>query len=279
MTYNIIFQVWRKFQKIGIKPERLDFNLLLRAVNECGVGETGLSPELLHAADNMEIQTNKKTRKLLSRLQRKQIGEFKQIDSAIAKYECTDEILGTNTKETHDNTIELAVIEDVGNNDNWTDLVLDSSHSESIDGDVMPINLSNDLSDNKEWWELDIFSETDPPKSTGVVEVRPQLPNVLELDEDLSTVVSIDRMKRNDDRFALLGGLDAFLKTLEKNNVTGDIVTFTQLLKSVPKHQENEVIIAMKVAGVKADTDFYNHLIYRRSKFYKDEAFVSNVKA
>lgn len=271
--------MWRKFRKMGLKPALHHYNLLLRTVNECGVGKQGFSPELLQF-DTCAISGGREKKRGLTGKgavdvtfeQQKQIETFRDIDSALAKYERVDDSVGGNS--------ELHLIEESSSNVTCEHVGDDQSYEQTSDNvdhncsEIVEVENSSEqeVSENKEWWELDIFSDTDTSRS--LEKHIPQLPNVLEIDEDFSSLVHVGMMTKSYERFALLGGLDGFLETLRKNNISGDLVTFTQLIKAVPYQMENEIVVAMKVAGVQADTDFYNHLIYRRAKYHKQQAVV-----
>lgn len=273
--------MWRKFRKMGLKPAIHHYNLLLRTVNECGVGRQGFSPELLQFDSRAISGGREKNRGLTLKgavdvtfKQQKQIETFRDIDSALAKYERVEDSPGGNselhlTKESSSNV----TCEHVGNDQSYEQTSDNVNHNCSEIVEVQNIS-EQEVSENKEWWELDIFSDLDTFRS--LEEHIPQLPNVLEIDEDFSSLVHVGMMTKSYERFALLGGLDGFLETLRKNDISGDLVTFTQLIKAVPYQLENEIVVAMKVAGVQPDTDFYNHLIYRRAKYHKQQAVVRN---
>lgn len=73
------------------------------------------------------------------------------------------------------------------------------------------------------------------------------------------------------DRFALLGGLSAFIKEMEATKVRPNVKTFSQLLDVIgpTRADEHDLIQKMRYMRVRADTDFLNLLMKRRI-FRKD---------
>lgn len=99
-------------------------------------------------------------------------------------------------------------------------------------------------------------------------------PNFLSLQPHLGSLVSISEIKLPEDRLLLLGGQAGFLEEMKKANVTPDIKTFTSLLEVIPPTlaAEKHIISTIRKIGLKADIDFFNVLIKKRSMRYDYQA-------
>lgn len=276
--------VWRKFRKLGVQPCLRAYNLLLRAVRECGIGDPDLVNRLLDGKIQIDrnLGTNERYKALDSssidreslsndmprmpkkykqkednavnerkaeRKVRNRVKSFQEIDKLLAKYQLSEK----------ENEINDPDFEDPQNEDHK------SEEKES-----------KDLQVRKEWWQLDVFEN--PVGTTAVSELEVasneiNLPNILNPDEDFSSVIQVSAVTSKEDRLAFLGGMDGFLKTLEKENIKPDIVTYTQLAQVVPEHLEDELIDEMWINGIKPDTDFYNLLIRKRVMVDKQRAW------
>lgn len=102
-------------------------------------------------------------------------------------------------------------------------------------------------------------------------EVCDQLPNLLSKLPHLGSIVRLSFVNTPEDRFALLGGLSAFIDEMEGAKVRPSVKTFSQLLDVIAstRDAEHELIQKMRYMRVRADTDFFNLLMKRRI-FRKD---------
>ena len=94
-----------------------------------------------------------------------------------------------------------------------------------------------------------------------------EIPNLLALQPHLGSMVSLSEIQRPYERFLLLGGLTGFLDLMKQNNVTPDIKMFTLMLEVVPHTiaAEKQILTFIRKIGLKADIDFFNILIKKRS--------------
>lgn len=93
------------------------------------------------------------------------------------------------------------------------------------------------------------------------------LPNLLSSDPHLGSMISLSEIQKPHERFLLLGGLTGFLETMKTNNITPDIEMFTLMLEVIPPTiaAEKQVLTFIRKIGLKADIDFFNILIKKRS--------------
>lgn len=104
-----------------------------------------------------------------------------------------------------------------------------------------------------------------------VSKVLDQLPNLLSKLPHLGSIVQLSLVKTAEERFALLGGLSAFVAEMEEAKVRPNVKTFSQLLDNIASTREAEIelIQKMRYMRVRADIDFFNLLMKRRI-FRKD---------
>ncbi|XP_017467719.1 PREDICTED: pentatricopeptide repeat-containing protein 1, mitochondrial isoform X2 [Rhagoletis zephyria] len=94
-----------------------------------------------------------------------------------------------------------------------------------------------------------------------------EIPNLLAIEPHLGSLVSLSQVTCPHERFLLLGGLTGFLGIMKENDVTPDIEMFTTLLEVVPPTYaaEKHLLSFVRKIGLKADIDFFNILIKKRS--------------
>lgn len=255
-----------------IQPTLKSYNLLLRAVKECGIGDPKLVNKLLGEVGGVQENVHKESTEsirllepvgqqkessydltietdqmIIEQNQRKKTAAFKEIDEVLSKYVSTGEEM---------DTIDLTEEEHAGN--------------EKLD-----------MHENKDWWELDIFETSvkdlalrnSEQERVDVEEAN--LPDILDPNENFTSVIQIEAVKNESDRLALLGGMKGFLQTLKQRKIKPNIITYTQLSQVVPDHLVDRVLDAMWVAGLPPDIDFYTQLIRRKVRYDKEGAWVS----
>ena len=109
-------------------------------------------------------------------------------------------------------------------------------------------------------------------QNTGAIEVKESdILDVIDLatnvfgDTPVST--SID-LRYPENRLAVLGGPLAILQDMKKNCVKANVLTFTQIIDSLPQENEAElqVLEYMKAENIPRDIDLYNMIIRRRNR-------------
>lgn len=121
--------------------------------------------------------------------------------------------------------------------------------------------------------ELIIKTESNVSENTAAVNIRES--NVLatlDLASNLfgdSPIIntSLD-LRYPENRLAVFGGPLAILEDMKKNGVSPNVLTFTQLLDSLPQKNEAELQLLeyMKAENVRRDIDLYNMIIRRRNR-------------
>ncbi|XP_037948799.1 pentatricopeptide repeat-containing protein 1, mitochondrial-like, partial [Teleopsis dalmanni] len=134
---------------------------------------------------------------------------------------------------------------------------------------------SNDL---KQSTELEaVPADTNPKEVVAVTNDNPtqlELPNLLALKPHLGSLLTLSEVNKPHERFVLLGGLTGYLEIMKQNNVTPDIKTFTTMLEIIPPTiaAEKQILSFIRRIGLKADIDFFNILIKKRSMRFDYES-------
>lgn len=99
-------------------------------------------------------------------------------------------------------------------------------------------------------------------------EVQPDpAPNLLALRPHLGNLISLNEVKKPEDKLLLLGGFSGFLATMKDFNVKPDLKTYTELIEVIPPTYaaETRLLNQLKKHEIKCDTDFFNILMKKRS--------------
>ncbi|XP_053606102.1 pentatricopeptide repeat-containing protein 1, mitochondrial [Plodia interpunctella] len=138
--------------------------------------------------------------------------------------------------------------------------VSEKQHTDNTE--ELPRFVSNDEDGND---KISLTFVDNASKPVPVTELR-TVPNLLSRSLNISQVLSLQEVHSLQDKFAVLGGQDDFLKEMEVYSVQPDIKTFTQMLPLIEDTPEAEIRLleTMKKEGIKADIDFYNMLIKKR---------------
>ncbi|XP_017042511.2 pentatricopeptide repeat-containing protein 1, mitochondrial [Drosophila ficusphila] len=101
-----------------------------------------------------------------------------------------------------------------------------------------------------------------------------ELPNLLLARPHLGSLVALEEVTRPHERFLLLGGLTGFLEHMKQHKITPDIETFTTMLEVIPPTNaaEKQLLTFVRKIGLKADIDFFNILIKKRSMRFDYES-------
>ncbi|KAH8378670.1 hypothetical protein KR009_000641 [Drosophila setifemur] len=101
-----------------------------------------------------------------------------------------------------------------------------------------------------------------------------ELPNLLLERPHLGSLVTLEEVTRPHERFLLLGGITGFLEHMKQHKITPDIETFTTMLEVIPPTNtaEKQMLMFVRKIGLKADIDFFNILIKKRSMRFDYES-------
>ncbi|XP_034483232.1 pentatricopeptide repeat-containing protein 1, mitochondrial [Drosophila innubila] len=109
-------------------------------------------------------------------------------------------------------------------------------------------------------------------------EIKPteelELPNLLLPQGQLGSLVALAEVTRPHERFLLLGGLTGYLDLMLAHKITPDIKSFTTMLEVIPPTNaaEKQLLSFVRKIGLKADIDFFNILIKKRSMRFDYES-------
>lgn len=221
--------VWRKMLKMREKPNIYSFNLMLKCVKECELGTTEDVEELIAIIQEHVIPTTR----VLGVVQNPRI----ENENSFTQTKNADSI-ETNNKD-EDLSYEVA--------------------------DTSPNESSKKLSPIESKDTIDIeFVE----RKTVVISKSQErtTPNFLSRTLQMQQVLALKEIHTIQDKFAVVGGQEDFLKEMEVYSVKPDIKTFTQMLPLLDNTKEAELQLLqnMKSLGILADIDFYNMLIKNR---------------
>ncbi|KAH8278303.1 hypothetical protein KR044_010621, partial [Drosophila immigrans] len=104
--------------------------------------------------------------------------------------------------------------------------------------------------------------------------VSAELPNLLLPGGQLGDLVALTEVTRPHERFLLLGGLSGYLDLMLFYKITPDIKSFTTMLEVIPPTNaaEKQLLSFVRKIGLKADIDFFNILIKKRSMRFDYES-------
>lgn len=236
--------VWRKMLKSREKPNLYSFNLMLKCVKDCNLGTQSDIEELIGILrENIGIGT--KPIEALPSSKEKSL--YKHLEQRVPQIALLTD--GSPTVKQNLDACMHALPE-----------VKNESHLVSTENNVQIIIDSN----------LSKLSQKD---------VR-TLPNLLSKVVQMQQVLYLQEVHSVQDKFAVVGGQEDFLKEMEVYSVKPDIKIFTQMLPLLDdtEEAENKLLETMKTLQIRADIDFYNLLIKKRCLRSDSEgAFVSFV--
>lgn len=122
--------------------------------------------------------------------------------------------------------------------------------------------------------ELPENTTTKSNELNATSEYKLELPHLLLPVPQLGNMVSLSEMTRPHERFLLLRGLTGFLELMHKHKVTPNIQCFTTMLEVIPptNASEKQLLRFVRKIGLKADIDFFNILIKKRSMRFDYES-------
>lgn len=239
-----------------VQPDLKLYNLMLRVIRDCGVGDQNLAKEMLTSINPATtLKFFKKGSPDVGRRDKQslRLGTGNQIikepESGVdnqVKQSSEYDLESPHVRKYVDQqpTVEEPI------SSYTSDVVNDSSHT----GHLFDTHHEHDVAVVPEEWS----------KQTDDDQVK--LPNVLNINENFSDILSVDTIASPQDRFAMVGGMKGFLNDMEKNGVKPDIQTFDQMLPLVNPDDELELLAIMDSRGIKADVDFYANLMMKRCR-------------
>ncbi|KAI5645505.1 PPR repeat family domain-containing protein [Phthorimaea operculella] len=239
--------VWRKMLKSREKPNIYSFNLMLRCVKECNLGSKEDIEELIRIIQMetpMAIETKPQILQIKSAKEMLGAPEYEEIKSL-------EKNSMTKSKEMDNSKIELKQNDNEVNKQ--TDNEIADSQKENNAKTLTTIN-KNDIT----------FEIVEKLPAVQLDDRR--VPNLLSKKIKMHQVLSLQEVDTVQDKFAIVGGQDDFLKEMESYSIKPDVKTVTQMLALLDDNleAENKLLATVKSIGIKTDIDFYNMLIKKR---------------
>ncbi|XP_069501673.1 pentatricopeptide repeat-containing protein 1, mitochondrial isoform X2 [Ambystoma mexicanum] len=257
--FRYALQVWRQMLKLGMKPNRTSYNLLLRATRDCGIGDPSAVSNLL-----LQVQAEVPVSLALNAGRRMQKGKNSKWKETGRKPKTTEmdlEILEKEMFQEHPKGPESGV-----SSANTKQLNLHPSapaeRSSSLNNDYLNSKIACQV---VALHKAVINEDGLPDKYSQNVQ---KLPNLLDLKVSCANGVSLGIVATASDRLALIGSTEGFLNKMEADNVTPDIKTFTLLAEVANPESQlvSTLTTLMDKNKVKADVTFFNTLVRKRSK-------------
>ncbi|KAJ8001325.1 hypothetical protein DPEC_G00168370 [Dallia pectoralis] len=241
-------QVYRQMVRLGIRPDLQNYNLLLRAARDCGIGDTAVASALLLTSDPSPGGQGLKVR-----------GQ----GSVPLDVDALESQLFTQLSD--NDTANLSNVLGHHGNGSSIPLIKKPSHRNMECSAVVPVTTQPVMLGIKGELEASIGSHPCLPTAKA----RP--PNLLDLVVDRASeqcVISLGTVSGPSDRLALMGGAQGFLDKMAVNGLSPDIRTLTLLADTIePGSQSIQYLLAVaKQKGVKLDTAFYNSVICRAAR-------------
>ncbi|CAM5086733.1 unnamed protein product [Natator depressus] len=250
-------QVWRQMIKLGIKPHGYNYNLMLHAARDCGIGDPVVASDLLlTSTDENPTQV-----KLISgrRGQKVKGQKRKGADSGIS----TQLDVETMEKQIFQENSRKAEKHLINHEDKVSEVQAEPGTGlAGITNKTVECSRTGDFSRNQ--------AISDPPQANQGQFVEPacNLPNLLDLKISSKNLVSLGTIATPSDRLALMGNMEGFLNKMKEDNVAPNIKTFTLLAELVEplSQSESSLLTVLDEHKVKVDVTFFNTLLRKKSK-------------
>lgn len=234
--------------KIGIKPDTQNYNILLRAARDCGIGNPELASALLLRRTeeaNPKLTSGRKSRRTKAK-EETLCPKVLNIDA----FE-NELFVDSHTRDAVIPNTHPAPQRQASQNEN------DQRKSQ---GEVQMLSSSPQAERNLLSGSLSCQSQLAPQS--------PCLPNLLDPSTCHSDVVALGPVKSASDKLALIGNFDGFLEKMTSDGLEPNIKTITLLADVMEAGSQSvqSLIDVAKKTGIKLDVAFFNTLIRRAAK-------------
>ncbi|XP_034831310.1 pentatricopeptide repeat-containing protein 1, mitochondrial [Maniola hyperantus] len=233
--------VWRKMLKMREKPNVYSFNLMLKCVKDCNLGSNEDLLEVVSLIQEHMASLNMKANVLQiedskTSLQKNENVNHKETLTVLE----SDRII----EETSD--LKSKPMEDINSN----------TGAREEDGTGLALINKNNTS-------LELIESYKRPEQHVQKRIAP---NLLSKVVQINQILRVQEVHTPQDKFAIIGGQEDFLKEMEVYSEKPDIKTFTQMLPLIENNSEaeNKLLGTMQALNIKTDIDFYNALIKKR---------------
>lgn len=230
--------LWRKMRRFKITPNVYCYNLLLRAVKECGVGDSKFLQDIL-----IEAMSPEDVRKLKTQFKEIQLNGKSSADSQFS-VKHSKQSFYKGIKKDDKTTMDKNKICD--------DIKSDTITGNGDEDFLLPVTLHS----SQDFIKFPNFLAHKPNFNSGQ--------SIVGLSDSAFHIAQ--------NKFALFGNVSSFLKLMvDVDETRPDIKTISQLLHCINPHEEVELIRCIKEYNVKPDVDFFNQLMRRRIARYDYE--------
>lgn len=231
-------EIWRRMRKRKVQFTLYHYNLLLRAVRDCGVGDAHFAQQLFKnmSADSMVVSL---------------------------AAESDGSVPSTALPSGAESTVPAEINSAATSGANKDVSAGARSAVPSITDSVVP---ASEVASYKTWWQLP--TEHLQPLGKAVSVLDSDTPNVLNPRGKLRHVaIDLAKLNTGHQRLALLGGMAGVLRHMQADHVVPNIKSFTLLLEMLPDEQwaEEDLIHALLNHKVQLDIDLLNLVIRRRN--------------
>ncbi|KAI4881852.1 hypothetical protein NFI96_026636, partial [Prochilodus magdalenae] len=251
--FRLALQVWHQMLSIGMKPDLQNYNILLRAARDCGIGDPAVASALLLRGQE---ETSARRRGQRSKV-REGTPRSTPLDVDIFESRLLALPADTGTPDAHSNAQSQFRTD-------TSDLTQEEGLARNARRPHTEVTTS-DLTTQTHLLPLSAASEL--PAGPAASQ-NSRLPNLLDPVSCRSDVVALGTVSSTSDRLALMGDLEGFLGKMQNDGLKPTIKTIT-LLADVMQPGEPSVRSLISVAaesGVKLDVAFFNTLIRKAAK-------------
>ena len=220
-----------------LEPDIYVYNLLLRCIRDCGVGNLDDFQSLIGIDDKEKLTSGN------------------QFPSHTLKQSDADRIEIYSTAEDLSESISSLQSANDKNMKSFPHkrYAIDFSNKFSK-GDSNMINGDN------------VYTDTLNPSALQPVNADKRIP-ILSPKIDTSAIIAVSDLSNSDKRLGLFGGPEGILGLMKHDNVQPNVLTYSQLIMCCEQSVavENRILAKMKKEKVKPDTDLINAVIRRRA--------------
>lgn len=234
----------------SIKPDLQNYNVLLRAARDCGIGDPALaSALLLRGQEDSGPKVTARKRRQRSKV-KEETAHPEPLDISAFESRLFALPVDSHIMDAQSVDKELPEVELLNNKRSQTD-------------DDFEAQTSN-LTEQTQLLHLSSRSDLPGPPTSQ----SSQLPNLLDPSTCHSDVVALGTVNTSSDRLALMGRLEGFLSKMAEDGLKPTIKTITLLADIMdPSSQSVQSLISVGAeSGVKLDVAFFNTLIRRAAK-------------
>ncbi|XP_062383323.1 pentatricopeptide repeat-containing protein 1, mitochondrial [Sardina pilchardus] len=244
--FRLALQVWHQMLKMGIKPDTHNYNILLRATRDCGIGDVALASKLLLKKQNTSPLTlGAGTRDRRAKIKESSRPRPLDIDAFESQL-----FADTRSQQTDTESIEST---EKGRTE--------KKHSHTQEAQRANVTDRQQTTDSQS--ALQVYDSGMSIHSPGSSAFSP--PNLLDPATLRSDNLSLGTVSSASDRLALIGSMEGFLGKMAEQGLQPTLKTLT-LLADVVEPGDQAVQALLSVANenkIKPDVPFFNTLIRR----------------